>query len=101
MGMTMVLAESAELFPVKTSHAADLRAAAWYLVRRMEDQPKGATPDARFHKLLMKYSQIMRALVCLENTPADYAYLESEDRALVTRVCAWLENHPDERAHAL
>ena len=95
--MMCVMAESVERFPVPTSHTEDLKAAARYLVRRMEAQPKGAKPDAFFYKLLSKHQQVMGALWYLEHSRDDVAYVTSDERALVARVCAWLQAHPEER----
>ena len=95
--MMCVLAESVERFPVPTSHAEDLKAAARYLVRRMEARPKGAKPDAFFYKLLSKHQQVMGALWYLEHSRDDVAYVTSDERALIARVCAWLHDNPDER----
>ena len=95
--MLCVMAESVERFPVPTSHAEDLKAAARYLVRRMEARPKGAKPDAFFYKLLSKHQQVMGALWYLEHSQDDVAYVTSDERALIARVCAWLHDNPDER----
>ena len=95
--MKLVFAEGAERFPVPTSHAEDLKAAARYLVRRMEAQPKGAKPDAFFYKLLSKHQQVIGALWYLEHARGQVAYVSADERALIARVCAWLHEHPEER----
>ena len=52
----MKLMESAGLlFPVMTSRVDDLRAAAQYVIRRMEAHPGREKPDSDFVKLLQKY----------------------------------------------
>lgn len=95
--MVCVLAECAERFPVPTSHVEDLKAAAQYLIRRMEAQPKGGTPDGFFFKLLSKHQQVMSALWYLEHAKGQVAYVTADERALIARVCAWLHDNPDER----
>ena len=94
----MKLMESAGLlFPVMTSRVDDLRAAAQYVIRRMEAHPGREKPDSDFVKLLQKYFQIMRLLFRLENTDAAIAYVSPDDGALVTRIEDWLAEHPEER----
>ena len=94
----MRMAESAGLlFPVMTSRADDLRVAARYVIRRMEEHPRDEKPDSAFVKLLRKYFQIMRTLYMLENTEAPIAYLSPDDGELVTRISDWLTAHPEER----
>ena len=94
----MKLMESAGLlFPVMTSRVDDLRAAAQYVIRRMEAHPRREKPDSAFVKLLQKYFQIMRMIYRLEHTDAAIAYVSPDDGALVTRISDWLAEHPEER----
>ena len=52
----MRMMESAGLlFPVMTSRVDDLRAAAQYVIRRMEAHPRREKPDSAFVKMLQKY----------------------------------------------
>ena len=94
----MKMMESAGLlFPVMTSRADDLRAAAQYVIRQMEKHPRDEKPNMAFVKLLQKYFQIMRLLFRLEHTNAQIAYVSPDDGALVTRISDWLAAHPEER----
>ena len=95
----MILAEATKLYPVFTAHANELRAAACYLVRRMEQyagRQKGK-PDEKFHEMLQRHCQVLRTLADMECAREPFVYLNKADRDLVFRVCNWLKAHPEDR----
>ena len=93
----MVLAEAPKLYPVFTHHAKELRAAARYLVRRMEKYAGDRMPDDTFHALLECHRQVLRTLGEMEHAREPFVYLNREERELVGRVNTWLKDHPENR----
>ena len=93
----MTLAEAPRIYPVFTWHANELRAAASYLIRRMEKYANGHKPDARFAAMLNRHQMVISTLAHMEHTKDQYVYLTREERELVGRVNAWLKEHPEHR----
>ncbi len=93
----MILMESARIYPVFTHHAKELRAAARYLVRRMEQRAGNTKPDEKFNALLDRHRLVVRTLVEMEHTREAFVYLTEEERDLVNRVNTWLKDHPENR----
>ena len=93
----MVLAEAPRLYPVFTHHAKELRAAARYLVRRMEKFAGPRTPSSRFNALLDRHNLVLQALAEMEHAREPFVYLTEEERKLVERVNTWLKKHPENR----
>ena len=95
--MTKVTAEAPRIFPVFTHHAAELHAAARYLVRRIEQYAGHHAPDEIFTRLLDRHRQVVGTLQEMQNSREPYVYLTREDRELVKRVNHWLREHPEYR----
>jgi len=94
----MTLAEAPRIYPVFTHHANELRAAASYLISRMEGYAKSrSAPDRKFVEMLDRHQLVIRTLAHLEHTKDPYVYLTREERELVGRVNAWLKEHPENR----
>lgn len=93
----MTLAEAPRIYPVFTHHAQELRAAASWLVRRMEKYANGHKPDAKFAAMLNRHRLVVHTLTEMEHAKNPVVYLTKEERELVSRVNAWLKEHPEHR----
>ena len=93
----MILAEAPRIYPVFIHHANELRAAASYLIHRMEKYSTGHKPDARFVKMLNRHRLVVHTLSKMENSKNPIVYLTEEERELVGRVNAWWKEHPENR----
>ena len=93
----MILAESPRMYPVFTHHAAELQAAARYLVGRMEKYKGGSAADRGFNALLDRYMLVIRTLTEMEKSKDSYVYLNQDEKELVVRINTWLKKNPEHR----
>ena len=93
----MVLAEAPRMYPVFTHHAKELKAAARYLVQRIERYAESHSPDWLFNTMLTRHDQVVRTMREMENSKNPFVYLTREERDLVARVNNWLKEHPEHR----
>ena len=93
----MVLAEAPRMYPIFTHHAKELRAAARYLMNRIERYAESHAPDWLFNEMLNRHGQVVRTLAEMEKAKNPFVYLTQEEKDLVNRINAWLKEHPEHR----
>ncbi len=93
----MVLAEAPRMYPVFTHHVKELKAAARYLVQRIERYAESHAPDWLFNTMLARHDLVIRTMREMENSKNPFVYLTREERDLVARVNNWLKEHPEHR----